>query len=42
MRIYCIAQGDLHGKEIQKRGVICICIGIADSLCRIVESNTAL
>ena len=45
MRTYCIAQGtlrnahgDLNGKEIQKRGDICI--GIADSLCCTAETNT--
>ena len=45
MRTYCIAQGillvlcsDLNGKEIQKRGDICI--GIADSLCCTVEINS--
>ena len=32
--------GDLNGKEIQKRGDICI--RIADSLCYTVETNTAL
>ena len=32
--------GDLNGKEIQKRGDICICI--ADSLCCTVETNTTL
>ena len=42
MRTYYIAQelysvlyGDLNGKEIQKRGDMCICI--ADSLCCTVE-----
>ena len=45
MRTYCIAQGtllsgDLNGKEIQKRGDICI--RIADSLCRTAETNTTL
>ena len=44
MRTYCIALGtllnalgDLSGKEIQKRGDICI--HIADSLCCTVETN---
>ena len=32
--------GDQNGKEIQKRGDICICI--ADSLCCTVETNTIL
>ena len=32
--------GDLNGKEIQKRGDICICI--ADSFCCTVETNTTL
>ena len=32
--------GDLNGKEIQKRGDICI--HKADSLCCIVETNTTL
>ena len=30
--------GDLHGKEIQKRGDICI--NLADSLCCMAETNT--
>ena len=30
--------GDLNGKEIQKRGVVCICI--ADSLFCTVDANT--
>ena len=29
--------GDLNGKEIQKRRDICICM--ADSLCRMVDTN---
>ena len=32
--------GDLNGKEIQKRGDICV--RIADSLCCIAEINTTL
>ena len=32
--------GDLNGKEIQKRGDICICI--ADSLCCTTETNSTL
>ena len=47
MRTYCIPQGsllnvlgDLNGKEIQKRGEICI--GIADSLHSTGETNTTL
>ena len=32
--------GNLNGKEVQKRGDICICI--ADSLCCTVETNTTL
>ena len=32
--------GDLNGKEIQKRGNICI--HIADSLCCTAETNTTL
>ena len=47
MRTYWIAQelcsvlcGDLNGKEIQKRGNICLCI--ADSLCYTVETNITL
>ena len=47
MRICCIAQetllglcGDLHGKEIQKRGDICTVM--ADSFCCAVETNTTL
>ena len=45
MRRYCIPKGtllcgDLNGKEIQKRGDICICI--SDSLGCIVETNTTL
>ena len=32
---YSVICGDLNGKEIQKRGAICICI--ADSLCCRVE-----
>ena len=32
--------GDLNGKEIQKRGAICV--HIADSLCCTVEANTTL
>ena len=43
MRRYCILKGtllcgDLNGKEIQKRGDICI----SGSLCCIVETNTTL
>ena len=46
MRTYCIAQGPLYsvlcgdpnGKEIQKRGDICI--HITNSLCCTVETNT--
>ena len=47
MRTYYIAQelyavlcGDLNGKEIQKRGGICV--HIADSLCCTVETNRTL
>ena len=48
MRTYGIAQGTdysvvcggLNGKEIWKRGGICICM--ADSLCCAVETNTIL
>ena len=32
--------GDLNGKEIQKRGDICVCT--ADSLCCAAETNTTL
>ena len=32
--------GDLSGKEVKKRGDICV--HIADSLCYIAETNTAL
>ena len=32
--------GDLNGKEIQKRGDVCICM--ADSFCCAVETNTTL
>ena len=32
--------GDQSGKEIQKRGDICICICITDSLCGTAENNT--
>ena len=32
--------GDLNGKEIQKRGDICV--HVADSLCCAAESNTIL
>ena len=46
MRTYCIAQGtlylmhcgDLNGKEIQKRGDICV----TDSFCCTAETNTTL
>ena len=37
---YSMLCGDLNGKEIQKRGDICICI--ADSLCCTVETNMTL
>ena len=47
MRTYCIAQGtysmlcgDLNGKEIPKKGDICI--PIADSLCCTAETNKIL
>ena len=47
MRTYWIAQelcsvlcGDLNGKEIQKRGHVCICV--AESLCCIPETNMTL
>ena len=47
MRINCILEGtllsamwDLNGKEIQKRGEICI--HTADSLCCMAETNTTL
>ena len=36
--LYSVLCGDQNGKEIQKRGVVCICI--ADSLCCTVEANT--
>ena len=39
-RDYSMLCGDLNGKEIQKRGDICI--RIADSLCCTVETNTTL
>ena len=32
--------GDVNGKEIKKRGDICVCI--ADSLCCTVETNTTM
>ena len=38
--LYSMLSGDLNGKEIQKRGDICI--RIADSLCCTVETNTTL
>ena len=38
--LYSMLCGDPNGKEIQKRGDICICI--ADSLCCTVETNTIL
>ena len=37
---YSVLCGDLTGKEIQKRGDICICI--ADSLFCTIETNTIL
>ena len=37
---YLMQCGDLNGKEIQKRGDICICI--ADSFCCTVETNATL
>ena len=37
---YSVICGDLNGKEIQKRGDICI--HTADSLCYIVGTNTTL
>ena len=38
--IYTMLCGNLEGKEIQKRGSICICI--ADLLYYTVETNTTL
>ena len=38
--LYSVLCGDLNGKEIQKRGDICI--RIADSLCCTAETNTTL
>ena len=47
MRTHCITQGtllnargDLKGKEIQKRGEVCI--HISESLCCTAETNTTL
>ena len=36
--LYSVISGDLSGKEIQKRGDICI--HIADSFCCTAETNT--
>ena len=38
--LYSVLCGDLNGKEIQKRGDICI--RITDSLCCVAETNTTL
>ena len=38
--LYLVLCGDLKGKEIQKRGDVCI--RTADSLCYIAETNTTL
>ena len=38
--LYLMHCGDLNGKEIQKRGAICVCI--ADPFCCILETNTTL
>ena len=38
MELYSVLCGDLNGREIQKRGGICI----ADLLCCTVETNTTL
>ena len=40
MELYSVLCGDLNGREIQKRGGICICI--TESLCCTVETNTTL
>ena len=40
MRIYLKYCDDLHGKEVQKGGDICICM--ANSLCYTAEANTTL
>ena len=40
MELYLVLCGDVTGKQIQKRGDICL--RIADSLCCTVETNTTL
>ena len=37
---FSMLYGDINGKEIQKRGDMCI--WVADSLCCTMETNTAL
>ena len=40
MNLYSVLFGDLNGKEIQKRGDMCICT--VDSLCCTVETDNTV